>query len=92
MSAPALSVLTGALHQALWVLLLAAAVPLLAAALCGALVDGLLRRLGVGDPALSRLGRLCAGLLALLLCGPVLFGRVVQLARALLEAVPRLTR
>lgn len=86
------SIYIEALRHALWVLLLAAGVPLCAAALAGAAGDALLRWIGVRDQTVVLLLRLVAGLGALLLCAPWIGAQLVQLTTALLGALPQLGR
>lgn len=65
--------------------------PLLGAALCGGLVDFLLSRLGISEPAPPALGRLLGGFLALLLFAPWLGAELVRFAATLWTTLPTLT-
>lgn len=76
------------LSQGLTLLLLAAAPPLLAAALCGAIADWVLARLGAREPGLPTLVRLGAGLMALAATAPALVQALLRFHLAVLQALP----
>jgi type III secretory pathway component EscS len=66
--------------------------PLVAAAVSGALLDYLLSRLGVAEPAPPALARLFGGFLALLLLAPWLGHEVARQASSLWATLPTLGR
>lgn len=76
------------LREGLTLLVLAAAPPLLAAALVGAVADLVLHRLGARDAGLPTLLRLSAGLLALSLSAPALVQGLGRFTAAVLQALP----
>lgn len=79
-------------QRGLWLCLLGALPALLVASLCGGLVELVLRRLGVTEPAPPALARLCGGLLTLLFLGPWLGTEVARFASALWAMLPVLGR
>ena len=81
-----------ALREGLWLLLLAVAPPLLAAALAGAAVELLQGRFAVREPATATLARLVVGLLVLALCAPWIGGQLLRLLGAVLTLLPQLGR
>lgn len=86
------ALLMSALREALWLLVLAAAPPLLAAALAGAAADLLQGQFALREPTTAALLRLAVGLLVLVLCGPWIGQQMVRFLSSLLQVMPQLGR
>jgi len=84
--------LSQALREALVLVILCAAPPVLAALLAG-VVMGLLQTVTqVRDATVAAVAKLIAALIALAVAGPWIGGQVARFMRAVLEAVPGLGR
>ncbi|MCS6915450.1 MAG: flagellar biosynthetic protein FliQ [Myxococcales bacterium] len=86
------TLLISVLREALWLLVLAAAPPLLAAALAGALADLLQGQFALREPTTAALLRLAGGLVVLVLCGPWIGQQLVRFFWSLLQIMPHLGR
>ena len=77
-------------REALWVVLLVSAPPLLAALAVGLVTGVLQAATQVQEPTVAVVPRLAAVLAALAVAAPWIGARVVQFARAALELLPRI--
>lgn len=87
-----MSGLQQALREALVLVLLCAAPPVLAALLAGIVMGLLQTATQVRDATVAAVPKLIAALIALAVAGPWIGGQVVRFMRAVLEAVPGLGR
>jgi flagellar biosynthesis protein FliQ len=81
-----------ALREALVLVLLCAAPPVLAALAAGVVMGLLQTATQVRDATVSAVPKLIAALIALAVAGPWIGGQVVRFMRAVLEAVPGVGR
>jgi len=81
-----------ALREALVLVLLCAAPPVLAALAAGVLMGLVQTATQIRESTLSTVPKLVAALVALALAGPFIGGQLAQFMRAVLEAVPGLGR
>jgi flagellar biosynthesis protein FliQ len=81
-----------ALREALVLVLLCAAPPVLAALAAGVVMGLLQTATQVRDATVSTVPKLLAALVALAVAGPFIGGQVLKFTRAVLEAVPALGR
>jgi flagellar biosynthetic protein FliQ len=84
--------MTNALREALSLVLLCSAPPVLAVLLVGVATSFLQTATQVKEPTVSTVPKLVAALLALALAGPWIGAQMLTFMRAVLEAVPSLGR
>jgi flagellar biosynthesis protein FliQ len=86
------SAMQHALREALVLVLVCAAPPVLAALAAGVVMGLLQTATQVRDATVSTVPKVIAALVALAVAGPWIGGRVMQLMRSVLEAIPGLGR